>query len=79
MKLASWEWCSVILAIMLVWAAEALNTGFEFVCDAVSKEFHPSIKLAKDIAAGGVLLAAIGAVFVGLIVFGPHLWLILVG
>lgn len=71
--LAAWEWCSIIFAIAIVWTAEALNTAFEFVCDAVSREFNPSIRLAKDIAAGGVLLSAMSAACVGLIVFLPHI------
>ncbi|MCP4405071.1 MAG: diacylglycerol kinase family protein [bacterium] len=37
------EWCFVVLAVMAVWAAEALNTAFEFLADATSPEFHPLI------------------------------------
>lgn len=69
-----WEWVSVILAIAIVWMAEALNTAIEHACDVVTREFHPSIKAAKDIAAGAVLAAASGAAVVGVIVFLPHIW-----
>jgi len=72
-QLAAWEWVSIILAITIVWMAEALNTSIEFACDVVTREFHPSIKMAKDIAAGAVLVAASGAAIVGLIVFLPHI------
>jgi len=72
-QLAAWEWVSLILAITIVWMAEALNTAIEFACDVVTREFHPSIKMAKDIAAGAVLAAASGAAIVGLIVFLPHI------
>ena len=65
-----WRW--LIVAIVLVWFAEAMNTAFEFVCDIVSPEFHPSVKKAKDIAAGGVLLCAAGAVVLGVITFIPY-------
>ncbi|MEQ1753453.1 MAG: diacylglycerol kinase family protein [Micropepsaceae bacterium] len=75
--LAAWEWCSVILAVSIVWTSEALNTGFEFVCDVVSPEINPKIKIAKDIAAAGVLLASCGAAIVGAIVFLPHILAIL--
>jgi diacylglycerol kinase (ATP) len=68
------EWCWLVLAMTLVWVAEALNTALEFLADAVTQEFHPLILQAKDVAAAAVLIAAIGAVVVGLLVFGPHLW-----
>lgn len=71
-RLAQIEWCCVILAMMLVWSAEALNTAFEFLTDVASPEFHPLAEKAKDVAAGAVLIAAIGSVFIGLLVFGPH-------
>jgi diacylglycerol kinase (ATP) len=77
LELAAWEWCSVVLAASIVWTSEALNTGFEFVCDVVSPEVNPKIKLAKDIAAAGVLLASCGAAIVGAIVFLPHIMAIL--
>ena len=67
------EWCCVILAMMSVWTSEALNTAFEFLTDVASPEFHPLAEKAKDIAAGAVLIAAIGSVFIGLMVFGPHI------
>ncbi len=67
------EWCFLVLAIALVWVAEALNTAFEFLCDVASPNFHPIVKHSKDVAAGAVLLSAVGAVIVGLIVFMPYL------
>jgi diacylglycerol kinase len=67
------EWCCLVLAIIAVWTAEALNTAFEFLADAASPEFHPLVKHSKDVAAGAVLIAAIGSVIVGLLVLGPHL------
>jgi diacylglycerol kinase (ATP) len=67
------EWLAIVLSIMAVWTAEALNTAFESLCDVASPEFHPMVERAKDVAAGAVLIAAVGAVFIGLIVFGPKL------
>lgn len=72
-RLSDAEWCWIILAIMAVWTAEALNTALEFLADAAKPEFHPLVKCAKDVAAGGVLISAIGSVAIGLLVFGPHL------
>ena len=71
--LSTAEWCWIVLAIMSVWTAEALNTAFEFLADAASPEFHPLVKHAKDVAAGAVLIAAIGAVVIAVLVFAPHL------
>ncbi len=67
------EWAWLVLAIVAVWTAEALNTAFELMCDVASPEFHPLVKQAKDVAAGAVLIAAFGATIVGLLVFAPRL------
>lgn len=67
------EWALVVFAIAGVWAAEALNTAIESVVDRVSPEVHPLSGRAKDMAAGGVLVAAIGAVVVAGLVFGPRI------
>ena len=72
-RLTAGEWCWVILAIVAVWTAEALNTALEFLADAATPEFHPLVKCAKDVAAGGVLISALGSVVIGLLVLGPHL------
>jgi diacylglycerol kinase (ATP) len=66
------DWCWIILAISIVWTAEALNTAFEFLADAASPEFHPLVREAKDVAAGAVLITAIAAVIIGLLVFWPY-------
>ena len=67
------EWCAIVIAMMAVWTSEALNTALEFLCDVASPEFHPLVEKAKDVAAAGVLISAMGAVVIGLLVFGPHL------
>ena len=66
------DWCFLVLAIVSVWVAEALNTAFEFLCDVASPDFHPIVKHSKDVAAGAVLLSAVGAVILGLLVFVPY-------
>jgi diacylglycerol kinase (ATP) len=73
------EWCWIVLAITSVWTAEALNTAFELLADATTKEFHPLIGRAKDVAAGAVLLTAIGAAIVGLLIFWPRIQAVLFG
>ncbi len=67
------EWCWLILALMALWTAEALNTAFEFLADVTSPEYHPLVKKAKDVAAGAVLMAAIGTATVSLLVFAPYI------
>jgi diacylglycerol kinase len=70
-NLSTGEWCWTTMAIVAVWMAESLNTAIEFLCDAASPEFHPLIKRSKDVSAGAVLIAALGAVTIGILVFGP--------
>lgn len=71
------EWCLVVLAIASVFAAEAFNTALEHLTDLVSPDYHPLAGKAKDVAAGAVLFAAIGAAVVGVLVFLPKIMTIL--
>ncbi len=73
-RLGRGEWCWVVLAVISVWTAEALNTAFEFLTDVASPAFHPLAAKAKDVAAGAVLITAIGSIAIGALVFGPHVW-----
>ncbi len=68
---SDWRW--LIVAIMLVWVAEAVNTAFEHLCDVVSPQFHISVQRSKDVAAGAVLICAIGAIILGLLTLLPYL------
>jgi diacylglycerol kinase (ATP) len=72
--LARWEWLALIIMIALVLAAEALNTAIEAAVDVATSQYHPMAGVAKDVAAGAVVLCAAGAVVVGCLVFLPHLW-----
>jgi diacylglycerol kinase (ATP) len=74
LRIARGEWLALVLAITLVLAAEGVNTAVEAVVDLASPAYHPLAKIAKDVAAGTVLLTAIGAVVVGVIIFLPYLW-----
>ena len=73
LKISATDWRWLVIAIALVWFAEAMNTAFEYLCDVVSPEFHSSVKKAKDIAAGAVLICAAGAASLGAMVFLPYL------
>ena len=73
-SLTSTEWLLLVLSISVVWVAESFNTALEYLADAVTKDFHSSIKNAKDISAGAVLISAIGSLIIGLIIFVPKLY-----
>lgn len=63
----------LIFAISLVFMAELFNTAIEIVIDMIHPEIHPLAKIAKDIAAGAVLIAAMAAFLVGCILFYTRL------
>jgi diacylglycerol kinase (ATP) len=67
------EWVALLIAVAMVWVAEAFNTAIELLCDRVSPEHDPLIGQAKDVAAGGVLIAAAIAAVIGFLVLGPPL------
>jgi len=73
LRLSPLEWTLLAIAATGVWVAEALNTALEALSDAAVPEHSPDIAVAKDVAAGAVLLASLGAMAVGLLVFVPHL------
>lgn len=68
------DWLWLFAAITGVWVSELLNTAIERAVDLTSLEVHPLAKIAKDTAAGAVLVAALFAIAVGSIVLGPSLW-----
>jgi diacylglycerol kinase (ATP) len=67
------DWILLVFALVSVWSAEAINTAIELLCDVASPGYHPLVKQAKDVAAGAVLICAVGAAVVGLLVLGPPL------
>ncbi len=71
--LSTSEWCAVIVAMGIVWVAEALNTALEHLADAAVPEQHPLVGAAKDSAAAGVLIAALTSVAIAALVFLPKL------
>jgi len=68
--LADWRW--LVVAIAMVWVAETFNTAVEYVCDVVSPGYSETVKHAKDIAAGAVLLCAGAAVVIGVCTLMPY-------
>src|SRR6266568_4488639 len=60
---------TLLFCISLVIATEMVNTAVEAVVDMVTPNYHPLAKLAKDVAAGAVLIASANAVIAGLLIF----------
>ena len=69
LKLDSRDMLALIFAITLVIVAEMVNTAVEKVVDMVTESYSPVAKLAKDVAAGAVLVAAMNAVIAGVLIF----------
>ena len=70
------DFALVVISIVFVWVAEAFNTVLEIMADlVVSRErYSRMIKRAKDISAGAVLIASVGALLTGIIMLGPPLY-----
>jgi diacylglycerol kinase len=67
------EWAVLLVMMALVYCLEMLNTVVEALVDLVTDRYQPLAKVAKDVAAGVVLVAALFAVGIGLLLFGPRL------
>ena len=74
LRISRTEWAVVVTLISLVIGLELLNTAIEALVDLTSPVPHPLAKVAKDTAAGAILVAAVGSAIVGLIIFLPRLW-----
>ena len=61
------------LMILLVMCSEMVNTAIEKMVDLITTEHRKEAKIAKDVAAGMVLVAVVGSVIVGILIFTPHI------
>lgn len=68
------EWTILVLCTALVWTAELLNTAIERLSEIVQPNEDNRVAAILDVAAGAVLVAAIGAAMVGAIIFLPKFW-----
>lgn len=73
LRLSVTEWSICLILFGLVMALELVNTAVESVVDLVTEEKKPLAKIAKDTAAGAVLIAAIMAAIIGAIIFIPKI------
>lgn len=73
MRLTPLEWTAVVICTAMVITSEMLNTCIEFLCDLYTMEYNEKIRLIKDIAAGAVLISAIGALITAIIILIQHI------
>ena len=69
--LSSIEWSILLIVIAAVMSLEMVNTAIEAVVDLASPAIHPLAKVAKDVAAGAVLVFAVASVIIGGLIFLP--------
>lgn len=72
-KINKIEWIICVLLFTMVIAGELFNTSIETVVDMVMPEKNEKAKIAKDVAAGAVLVLAIGAAIIGIMIFMPKI------
>ena len=73
-QISALEFFLLVLAAVLVIFAELMNTAIEAVVDLVTNEYHELAKLAKDVAAGAVLVTSVGAMVLGYLVLSGHIF-----
>lgn len=73
-RVAALDFVALALAVTLVLVAELVNTALEAVVDMISPDFHPLARRAKDVAAGAVLVASVGAVVIGYVALSPYVF-----
>lgn len=71
LKVSLSEWLTLTIVIGMVLISEIVNSAIEEMIDYIKPEIHPSAKVIKDMGAGGVLIAVIVSIIVGLIIFSP--------
>lgn len=76
LKISKAEWIICIILFGLVISMELINTAIENTVDLITKEKNEQAKIAKDVAAGAVLVSAIASAIIGLIIFVPKILLI---
>lgn len=71
-NLKIWETVALLMMIVLVLVLEIINSIFERIMDILQPRVHPYAKTIKDMMASAVLVASVGAFFVGLLIFWPY-------
>ncbi|MEP7142341.1 MAG: diacylglycerol kinase family protein [Ferruginibacter sp.] len=77
LKISNTEWLFIMGFSALVLVLELMNTAIEHLCDIITKDFHPAIKIIKDVSAAAVLLGAAASIVTGIIIFIPKIIVLL--
>lgn len=78
LRISRMELVMIITSISMVFMCEIINTAVEKAVDTATQEYSPFAKIAKDVAAGAVLVAAINSILVGFLIFGRYIWALLI-
>ena len=73
LKISSVEWAIIVFTILWVLLSEMINTAVESMVDLITTEYREQAKTAKDVAAGAVLIGALGSIIIAGIIFLPKL------
>lgn len=73
-RISSTELMMLVIIIAMVWTAEIFNTCMEKIMDFISTQYHPQVKLIKDMASSAVMIASIAAIIAGAIIFLPKIF-----
>lgn len=72
-KINGLEWILIICILGFILAIELMNTAVEAACDAISKEYNPLIKIAKDCGSGATFVIFLVAIILNIIIFLPKI------
>ena len=73
LKISLIEWTILGITMFIVIVSELINTAIENTVDLITTEYNEKAKIAKDVAAGAVLIAAMNSVIVGILIFGTKI------
>ena len=71
------EWILIICILGFILSVELINTAIEAACDAITKEYNPLIKVAKDCGSGATFILFIVAIILNIIIFAPKIYALL--
>ena len=74
LRITWFEFGLILVVILMVMVAEMVNTAIEEMVDLIVQEHREQARIAKDVAAGMVLLTAIGSVVIGAVIFLPYIF-----
>lgn len=73
-SISTLEWTAITICMTMVLTAEMFNTALEYFVNLVSPQQNPLAGKIKDVAAGAVLITAVGSVVIGVLIFWPYIF-----